>query len=245
MAAVETGLSEQAKGLLMGVSTATLTTQLFKRGLRNTYLGGLFPLNPEAVRFVGPAFTIRYIPAREDIDKLDAFKDPAHPQRRVIETIPPGHVLVADCRGEVRAASGGGILTTRLRVRGAAAYVTDGGLRDTGEIGGMDFPVFCAGPAAPLNLVAHHAVCDLNVPIGCAGVPVYPGDILVGDREGVVVIPRALAEEVAQDGAEQERLERFLMARIEGGAPLPGTYPPNEETLAAYQAWLAAGEPEL
>ncbi|MGH6954151.1 MAG: ribonuclease activity regulator RraA [Alphaproteobacteria bacterium] len=233
---------DESKRLLMGVSTATLTTQLFKRGLRNVFMSGLRPLNPAAARFAAPAFTLRFIPAREDVDQLAVFQDREHPQRRAIETIPAGHALVMDCRRETRAASAGDILITRLIVRGAAAIVTDGGLRDTPELAALAFPVFCAAPAAPLNLVLHHAA-DVNVPIGCAGVPVYPGDVLVGDAEGVVVIPQALADEVARDSVEQERMERFVILKVRKGAPLPGTYPPGEATMADYRRWVAAGEP--
>jgi regulator of RNase E activity RraA len=237
-------IDAETKALLAGASVATLTTQLFKRGLRNLFLVGVGPLNPAAARFVGQAFTLRYIPAREDLDRLEAFQDPDHPQRKAIETVPPGQVLVMDCRGDTRAACGGDILTTRLMVRGVAALVTDGGLRDTGEIAKLDIPVYCAGPSSPPNLVIHHAVEELNVPIGCAGVPVFPGDVLVGDSEGVVVIPRHLAEEVATDAAAQERQERFLARKVARGAPLRGTYPPNEATLREYEAWRAAGEPD-
>jgi regulator of RNase E activity RraA len=185
---------------------------------------------------VGPAFSVRNIPAREDLDQLSAFENPNHPQRKAIESVPPGHVLVIDTRGEKRVASGGQILTTRLKVRGAAGLVSDGPVRDSGEIAKMDFPVFCAGGSAPLNLIHHHAI-DLNVPIGCGGVAVYPGDVIVGDEEGVVVIPGHLAEEVATDAAEQEKLEVFLLERVQNGAALPGTYPPNAETRAAYEEW--------
>jgi regulator of RNase E activity RraA len=222
---------------LRGVSTATLCTQLFKRGLRNVYLQGIARLTkPSGGNLVGPAFTLRNIPAREDIDQLSAFDDPDHPQRKAIESVPPGHVLVVDTRGEKRVASGGQILTTRLKVRGAAGLVSDGPVRDSGEIAKMDFPVYCAGGAAPLNLIHHHAI-DLNVPVGCGGVAVYPGDVVVGDEEGVVVIPAHLADEVAADAAEQEKMEVFLLERVQGGAPLRGTYPPNADTRAAYEAW--------
>jgi regulator of RNase E activity RraA len=145
-------------------------------------------------------------------------------------------VLVIDTRGEKRVASGGQILTTRLKVRGAAGLVSDGPVRDSGEIAKMDFPVFCAGGSAPLNLIHHHAI-DLNVPVGCGGVAVYPGDVIVGDEEGVVVLPAKLADEVAADAAEQEKLEVFLLERVQNGAALPGTYPPNAATRAAYDEW--------
>ena len=222
---------------LRQVSTATLCTQLFKRGFRNVYIQGISRLTtPKGGNLVGPAFTMRSIPAREDLDQISAFDNPEHPQRKAIESVPPGHVLVLDCRGEKRVASGGQILTTRLMKRGAAGLVSDGPVRDSGAIGKMDFPVFCAGGSAPLNLLHHHAI-DLNVPIGCGGVAVYPGDVIVGDDEGVVVIPQHLADEVARDGAEQEKMEVFILERVRGGAALPGTYPPNAETRAAYAEW--------
>jgi regulator of RNase E activity RraA len=234
-----TGFTETTLAHMRRVSTATLTTQMFKRGLRNVFMQGVRRLGRPGPNLVGPAFTLRNIPAREDLDRVDGFANPEHPQRKAVETTPAGHVLVVDCRGDARVASGGQILMTRLMVRGAAGMVSDGGIRDAGPIAEMDFSVFCAGPAAPLNLVHHHAV-DINVPIACGGVAVYPGDLIVGDTDGVVIIPAELAEQVALDAAEQEEMEKFLLARIAGGAPLPGTYPPNEATKAAYQAWRKA-----
>lgn len=224
---------------LRRASTATLTTQLFQRGLRNVFLNGVSPLNPSAARFVGEAVTLRNIPAREDIDLVENFRDPDHPQRKAIETVGPGQVLVLECRGELRAANSGAILATRAMKRGAAAMVSDGALRDSPDIAKLDFPVFCAGRSATLSLAVHHAVA-VNVPIGCAGVPVYPGDILVGDEEGVVVIPRHLAAEIAVPAANQEELESFIIEKVRNGAALPGTYPPNADTLAEYEAWRTA-----
>lgn len=221
--------------LLRRASTATITTQLFSRGLRNTFLAGLRPANPDRAKFAGPAYTLRYIPSREDLDTLDVFQDYDHPQRRAIEDTPPGHVLVMDCRGDTRAASAGNILATRLAVRGVAGFVTDGSLRDSPEIAELDLPTFFAGPSATLNLARHHAV-EAQVPIGCGGVPVYPGDVLVGDAEGVVCVPQELAAEIAGPAAEQERLEEFILGEVQGGAPLRGTYPPNAETRARYEA---------
>ncbi|HEY3685586.1 MAG TPA: ribonuclease activity regulator RraA [Streptosporangiaceae bacterium] len=220
--------------LLGRASTATISTQLFARGLRNVYLAGVRPLNPDRARFAGEAYTLRYIPAREDLDRLEVFQDYDHPQRRAIEAVPPGQVLVMDCRGDAHAASAGHILATRLAVRGAAALVTDGALRDSPEIARLDLPAFSAGVSATTNLARHHAV-DAQVPIGCAGVPVYPGDVLVGDAEGVVCVPRELAAEIAGPAAEQERLEEFVLGEIQGGAPLRGTYPPDAETRARYE----------
>jgi regulator of RNase E activity RraA len=185
---------------------------------------------------VGPAYTLRNIPAREDLDKVEGFADPEHPQRKAVEHAPAGHVLVVDCRGDARVASGGQILATRLMARGAAGIVSDGGMRDSGPISEMKMPVFVANPSAPLNLVHHHAT-DINVPIACGGVAIYPGDLMVGDRDGVVCIPAHLAEEVAADAAEQELQEEFLLGLVRDGAPLPGTYPPNEETKAKFELW--------
>ena len=230
-------LSADTRELLRHVSVATLCTQLFKRGFRNVFIQGIARLtDPSVGNLVGPAYTMRNIPAREDLDQISAFDNPEHPQRKGFESVPPGHVLVIDCRGETRVASGGQILTTRLMVRGGAGIVSDGPVRDSAAISEMDFPVYCAGGSAPLNLIHHHAI-DLNVPIGCGGVAVYPGDIMVGDDEGVVVIPRHLADEVARDAVEQEKMEAFILERIAGGAALPGTYPPNAQTRAQFEVW--------
>lgn len=230
-------LSKEAINLLKHVSTATLTTQLFRRGFRNVFMQGVASLGEvENGNMVGPAFTLRNIPAREDIDMLEIFLDPENAQRKGIETIPPGYVLVQDCRGDKTAASCGSILTTRLKVRGAAGMVSDGPVRDSGVIAALDFPVFCAGASAPTNLIKHHSI-DMNLPIGCGGVAVYPGDIIVGDVDGVVVIPRHLAEEIARDSAEQEHMEEFILGKVQSGVPLTGTYPPNADTREAYEAW--------
>jgi regulator of RNase E activity RraA len=232
-------LAPQTIDRLRKISTATLCTQLFKRGFRNVFIQGAKRLTKEPSangNMVGPAYTMRNIPAREDLDQVSSFANPEHPQRKGIESVPPGHVLVIDCRGEKRAASGGEILSTRLMVRGVEGMVSDGPVRDSALIAALPFHVYCAGGSAPLNLVHHHAI-DLNVPIGCGKVAVYPGDIMVGDDEGVVVVPRHVADEIALDGTEQEILEAFIIERIQNGALLPGTYPPNEETKAAYAAW--------
>ena len=221
---------------LRRVSTATLSTQMFKRGFRNVFMQGVRGLGTYEHNMVGPATTVRNIPSREDIDVMASLANPEHPQRRAVETCKPGHVLVMDCRGDKRAASGGDILMTRLLRRGAAGVVTDGGIRDAGPISKMTLPVFCAGPSAPLNIILHHAV-EIDAPIACGGVAVYPGDILVGDADGVVVLPAHLADEVARDAAAQEALEEFLLMKIDAGAALPGTYPPNAATLAEYENW--------
>ena len=241
MTSTDKTVSAAALEQLRHVSTATLTTQLFKRGLRNVFLQGVTPLvkpAPGAPNLVGPAFTLRNIPAREDLDHVGVFQDPDHPQRKAVESAPPGSVLVQDCRGERSVASVGSILALRLAKRGVAGMVSDGPVRDSGTISDLGLPLWCAGASATLNLAKHHAV-DMNVPIACGGVPVYPGDIVVADVDGVVIVPHEMAEEVARDAAEQELMEVFITERIAEGRPLRGTYPPNEETLAAYAAWHA------
>jgi regulator of RNase E activity RraA len=235
-------VTQETLDLLAKASTATITTQLFKRGFRNAFLNGVLPMNPASCRFVGEAVTLRSIPAREDLDREEVFRDPNHPQRKAIESVGPGQVLVLDCRGDLRAANGGGILVTRAMKRGAAGIVSDGAFRDSPEIARMPFPVFAAGRSATLSLAVHHAV-DIDVPVGCAGVPIYPRDILVGDEEGVVVIPRHLAAEIAKPAADQEHMETFILEQVQQGAALPGTYPANEETLAKYRAWTESQRP--
>ncbi len=236
-------LTNMALQQLRSVSAATLTTQLFKRGLRNTFIQGVRRITTSAPVLVGPAFTLRNIPAREDLDHIGVFEGRGHPQRRAIEEVPSGHVLVMDCRGETGVASAGGILMARAQIRGTAGVVSDGGMRDTQEISRMNWPVYAAGPSAPTNLIKHHAI-DLNVPIGCGGVPVYPGDIVFGDAEGVVVMPQEIANEVAADAWEQERFERFVMREVAAGKSIFGTYPPDDDTRARYEEWLAADEPD-
>jgi len=221
------------------VSTATLTTVLFKLGFRNTFLQDLRPLNPAAVPMVGPAYTLRYIPAREDLDGLDAFNDRGHPQRVAVEQCPAGHVLVMDSRGDASAASAGNILVTRLMRRGVAGVVTDGGFRDSPEIARMPFAAYHQRPSAPTNLIRHHAI-DLNLPIACGGVSVYPGDLIVGDAEGVVCIPRHVADEVAKVAYDQTIYEDWVAARIDAGDGLFGTYPLLDPARReAFQGWKA------
>ncbi len=233
-------LSTETVERLKSCSTATLTTQLFKHGLHNLFIQGVFRQTEGGGNMVGPATTLRYIPAREDLDHLGVFEDWSHPQRKVVEEIPVGNVLVMDTRGDTRAASAGHILLTRMQVRGAAGVVTDGSLRDLPAISAMDWPVYAARGAAPTNLIHHHAV-DIDVPIACGEVPVYPGDILVGDAEGVVVVPRHLVDEVAADAAEQEQFEAFVIDEVRAGKSIFGIYPPSEETKRRYQALRLAG----
>jgi regulator of RNase E activity RraA len=237
-------LPNDVRAALRVVSTATLTTQLMARGLRNAFLPGLRPLHDPTERMVGTAFTLRYIPAREDLDVLAVFQDPDHPQRKAVESVSPGQVLVIDCRGHGRAASLGSILATRLLRRGGAGVVTDGSVRDSPSFATLGLPTYSAGVSATTNLVQHHAV-DFQVPIGCAEVPIYPGDVMVGDAEGVVCVPRELAREVARDAVAQEHLEEFVQAEVAAGAALPGVYPPNTETRARYAAWAERNPPPV
>ncbi|MGH7105104.1 MAG: ribonuclease activity regulator RraA [Acetobacteraceae bacterium] len=230
-------ISDEIRDTLRQVSTATIATQLFKRGLRQQFLVGLQPLTTEHSRFVGEAVTMRFIPMREDIDSLDSLDDPSNLQWRVIEEIGPNEVVVVDSRSDPSAASSGGILLTRAMKKGAAGFVTDGALRDAHtSIARLDFPVFMRTAAATTRLSRFH-VADLQVPIGCAGVAVYPGDVLVADEDGVIVIPRHMAEEVGVDALVQEKLEAYLEARIASGESLTGVYPPNQQTLKEYEAW--------
>jgi regulator of RNase E activity RraA len=231
--------SDATRAKLTAISTATLTTVLMKRGLRNTFISDLTLINPAAPRMVGPAYTLRYIPAREDIDHLKVFEDRSHPQRRAVEDCPPGHVMVIDSRKDHRAASAGGILLSRLYKRGVAGIVTDGGFRDTPDIARLPFPAYHVAPAAPTNLIHHHAA-DIDLPIGCGDVPVYPRDIIVGDGEGVVVIPAAIATEVAEEAFEQTVFEDFVEEQVMAGRSIFGIYPPDEAAKAEFSAWRAA-----
>jgi regulator of RNase E activity RraA len=227
---------KEALEALRAVSTATITLQLLKRGFRNCFIHGAKPLNATVRPFVAEAYTLRFIPMREDLSRPEVLANVEYPPRKAIEAIPPGQALVIDCRGELRAGAAGGILATRLRIRGAAALVADGPMRDAAELAAMDFPVYCAGAAAPASIAAHFGV-GLQEPIACGGAAVFPGDVVAGDADGVAVIPRALVEEIARDAPEQERLEAFLLSRIEAGRPIFGAYPPNEETVREYEAW--------
>ncbi len=231
---LEDRLSQASHDILLTVSTATLCTLLFKRGLRNTFIQGVSRLNKKRTRLVGPAYTLRYIPIREDIDTLDVFRDPSHPQRAAVEQVPTGHVLVMDCRGDASAASAGSILTNRLEIRGCAGLVTDGGLRDVDDIAELDIPVFCAKPSAPTNLTKHHAV-DTDVPIGCGGVAIYPGDILVGDGDGVVVLPVGIANELASQAKDMDQFESWVTQQVRGGRSIVGLYPANNATKSEFE----------
>jgi regulator of RNase E activity RraA len=241
-AANDDKLSPDVLDMLRQVSTSTLATQLYKRGLRQPALRGLKPLSQVVDGFVGEAFTMRFIPAREDVNTLDPYNSGNTLQWDCIENVPPGHVSVVDSRGDASAASGGDMLMTRAMVRGAAGFVTDGGLRDAHVLASLPFATY-ASTVAITTRAAYHHVADLQLPIGCAGVAVYPGDVLVGDRDGVVVVPRAWAAEIAGPALEQERTEAYLHTRLQAGEPLWGVYPPSEQTLADYRAATASTNP--
>jgi regulator of RNase E activity RraA len=228
---------------LKTITSGTLTTQLFKRGLRQNFLVGLKPLNPDCANFVGEAFTMRLIPAREDIDvyqTLTPYSNPDNLQWEGVDQIRQDQVLVIDARNEVRAGTCGSILVAHMQAKGCAAIVTDGALRDGVEIAQLGFPAY-ARQITATSRISYHRVADLQVPISCTDVAVYPGDILVGDGNGVTVIPRHLAAEIARDGIEQDRMEDYLMLRIQAGDKLYGTYPPNDQARADFEAWQKAG----
>ncbi len=230
-------LSPETRATLKTVSTATLATALFKRGLRNQFIQDVRPLNPQAGTMVGEAYTLRYIPAREDLNTLAVFRDPGHPQRVAVDQCPEGAVLVMDSRKNPRAASAGAILVTRLMKRGAAGVVTDGGFRDSPEIGALPFPAYHNRPSAPTNLTLHQAL-DINVPIGCGDVAVFPGDVVVGDAEGVIVIPAEIADEIAAEAAEMTVFEDFVLEEVQNGRGVIGLYPlVDAQAKADFDAW--------
>ena len=221
---------------LKRVSTATLTTQLFKRGFRTRFMQSVAPVRT-GTRMVGRARTLRYIPMREDLDTLSSLGVKTNAQRKLIESIEPGEVLVIDGMGNRNAGSLGNILALRLQVRGAAGIVTDGAYRDTPGIRQLELPAYAAGQNANTNLTVYHPA-DIDLPIGCGGVMVEPGDAVVGDDEGVVVIPSHLVHEVAQDTHKQEIQESFIYQEVSNGASVFDVYPMNEETRDRFQAWL-------
>jgi regulator of RNase E activity RraA len=233
-------LKPETREKLKAVSTATLCTALFKRGLRNQFIQDVRPLNPDLGNMVGEAFTLRYIPAREDLNPISVFQDRGHPQRKAVEECPPGAVMVIDSRKDARAASAGGILVSRLMKRGVAGVVTDGGFRDSPEIARLDMPAYHNRPSAPTNLTLHQAL-DINVPIGCGDVPVWPGDVVVGDGEGVVVIPAHLADEIAEEATEMTAFEDFVQEKVLEGRSIHGLYPATDpQTVTDFKAWRTA-----
>lgn len=230
-------LSAATREKLMRVSTATLCTALFKVGLKNQFIQDVHPLGYKGENMVGQAYTMRYIPAREDLNPISVFQDPNHPQRVGVEECPEGYVMVIDSRKDPRAASAGSILVTRMMKRGCAGVVTDGGFRDAPEIAQLEIPTYHNRPSAPTNLTRHQAI-ELNGPIGCGDVAVFPGDVIVGDGEGVVVIPIHMADDIATEAHEMTAFEDFVTERVTAGDTIIGLYPPTkEENKAAFEAW--------
>src|SRR3954463_10900971 len=217
-------LKPETREKLKKVATPTLATALYKRGLRQQWIQDVRCINPAAVPMVGEAFTLRYMPAREDLNPIEIFRDRNHPQRVAVEQCPPGAVMVMDSRKDPRAASAGSILITRLAVRGCAGVVSDGGFRDTYEISQLDMPCYHCRPSAPTNLTLHEAI-DINVPIGCGDAPVFPGDVIVGDSDGVMVIPAHLADEIANEAFEMTAFEDFVAEQVGKGRGIFGLYP--------------------
>lgn len=233
-------MDQNLKDKLMGVSVATLATALYKRGLRNQVIQGVHPLGWKGRNMVGPAYTLRYIPAREDRNQLSEFRNPEHPQRVAVESCPEGHVLVMDSRKDARAASAGDILVTRLQMRGVAGVVSDGGFRDAAVIAELEIPAYHSRPSSPTNLT-HHEAYDLNVPIGCGDAPVFPGDIIVGDADCVIVLPAHLAEELADEAVEMTAYEDFVVEKVKSGTPIIGLYPQTKAEFAPeFAAWRKA-----
>ena len=223
---------------LAATATATLTTVLLKKGLRNVWLRGTRPLRPGQKRLVGPAFTLRFVPAREDLATPESWSSPTS-TRAAIEAMPAGCIAVVDAMGITDAGIFGDILCARMKVRGVAALVTDGVVRDVAGVIGTGLPVWCKGAAAPPS-VAGLTFVNWQEPIGCGGVAVFPDDHVVVDQDGAVVIPQALLDGVAAQAVEQEHMETWIMGEVDNGASLPGLYPPNAENKARYAAWRKA-----
>lgn len=231
-------LDARIVGQLTAVSTATLTTVLLKKGLRNVWLRGTRPLRPGQPRIVGRAFTLRFVPAREDLATPESWSSPIS-TRAAIEAMPAGCVAVVDAMGVTDAGIFGDILCARMKRRGVAALVTDGVVRDVAGVLATGLPVWCQGVAAPPS-VAGLTFVNWQEPIGCGGVAVFPNDVIVVDADGAVLIPAALLDPVIAAAAEQERLEGWIMSEVEGGAALPGLYPPDAGNRARYEATMKA-----
>jgi regulator of RNase E activity RraA len=228
-------LNAATREKLLAVAVPTLVSTLYRKGLRNTMLFGPRPLNPQAQKFAGPAFTVRTLPTREDLVEAQGRGERPNLQGEASARLGAGQVLVVAMGGETRTAFMGDIMATHFMAKGAAGCVLDGGVSDAFAISTMPFPLFCTG-AAGTPVTSHRMVIDLQVPVECAGVSVFPGDVIVGDGNGLVCIPAHLADEVATTAHEREQLEAWVIARVAEGRPLSGTYPPNEATLAEYRA---------
>ncbi len=232
------GLEEKTIEALRGVATATLTTVLHKKGLRNIWMRGAKPLRPGQQRLVGPAFTLRFVPSREDLATPESWGSPIS-TRAAIESMPAGCVAVVDAMGVTDAGIFGDILCERMRVRGVAGLVTDGVVRDVAGVHHTELPVWCHGAAAPASIASLTFVA-WQQPIGCGGVAVLPEDVIVCDEDGCVVIPQAMLGEVVEAAVEQERFEAWIVTEVQSGAALPGLYPPNAETRSRYEEFRNA-----
>ena len=226
-------MDQALRAALKSVTTATLTTVMLKRGIRTTWLKGTMPYATAENRIVGPAFTMRFIPAREDLATPEAWKAP-NSTRAAIEEMPEGCVCVVDARGIDTAGVFGDILTARMRKRGVAGMVTDGVMRDSAGVKATGLPIWCNGTAAPAA-IASMAFVGWQEPIGCGGTAVFPNDVIVADDDGAVVIPHAIVDDVAALAREQEKFEAWIVGEVEKGRKLPGLYPPDDETLARYK----------
>ena len=226
-------ISEATRAQLASASTATISSVLRKHGFNEMYLEGLRALHPEK-RMVGQAFTLRFVPTRPDLDPTGEFDNTTNKQRIAVESVRPGDVLVIEARGDTRAGTLGDILATRIWQRGAAGIVSDGAFRDTPGFSEIDMPTYSKDQNPNLSSTVHHPI-EINGPIVCAGVTVLPGDVMVGDGEGVIVIPVDMAEQIAQEADEQEQREEFIIGKIREGHSILGVYPPNEETLAEFE----------
>ncbi len=230
-------LNDEARQKLERVSVATLATALYKRGFRSQVVQDVHPVAPKGRNMVGPAFTLRYMPAREDRNQLVEFRNPKHPQRHAIETCPPAHVLVMDSRKDARAASAGDILITRLMMRGAAGVVTDGGFRDSMRIAELDIPAYHHRPSSPTNLTLNEAI-DITSPSAAETPRFFPGDIVVGDDDSVIIIPAHLAQEVAGEATDMTAYEDFVVEQIRNGETIIGLYPATkDEHLERFARW--------
>jgi regulator of RNase E activity RraA len=231
------GLSIETREKLKNISTPTIATCLFKKGFKNQFIQDVKPLQLAKPTMVGEAYTLRSIPAREDRNPITVFRNADHPQRVAVENCPAGHVLVIDSRKDARAASGGDILVNRLMVRGVAGIVTDGGFRDSANIAKLAIPAYHSRPSAPTNLTLHEAL-DINVPIACGDVAVFPGDVLVGDDDGIMVIPAHIVDEVANECIEMTLFEDFVLEKVQQGNAVIGLYPSTDEKwVAEFELW--------
>jgi regulator of RNase E activity RraA len=221
------------------VSTATITTVLLKKGLRNVWMRGTRPLRSGQSKLVGRAFTLRFVPAREDLATPESWSSPIS-TRAAIEAMPSGCIAIVDAMGVTDAGIFGDILCARMAKRGVAGLVTDGVVRDVTGVLGTGLPIWCQGAAAPASVTGLTFV-GWQEPVGCGGVAIFPDDLIVVDDDGAVVIPQKLVSEVAAIATEQERLETWIMTEVNAGAALPGLYPPNDENKARYQAWTKTG----